>query len=68
MAVRVAGALAMAAGEYVSVSSQRDTGQVDGLMKRQELEQDPEPELQELTSIYGSVDFRPLWPHRSPRR
>ena len=48
----VAGALSMAAGEYVSVSSQRDAEQADIALEAKELRTDPEGELRELTSIY----------------
>jgi len=48
----VAGAMSMAAGEYVSVSSQSDTEQADLARERQELDQHPEAELNELTGIY----------------
>lgn len=48
----VAGALSMAAGEYVSVSSQRDTEKADIEREKQELEQMPEEELQLLAQIY----------------
>lgn len=48
----VAGAMSMAAGEYVSVSSQADTEQADLDRERRELEVDPEFELAELASIY----------------
>ena len=48
----VAGAMSMAAGEYVSVSSQSDTEKADLARERQELETDPEHELAELTAIY----------------
>jgi VIT1/CCC1 family predicted Fe2+/Mn2+ transporter len=48
----VAGALSMAAGEYVSVSSQADTEQADLARERQELETDPRTEEAELTNIY----------------
>ena len=48
----VAGALSMAAGEYVSVSSQRDTEKADIEREKQELEQMPEEELQMLAQIY----------------
>jgi VIT1/CCC1 family predicted Fe2+/Mn2+ transporter len=50
----VAGALSMAAGEYVSVSSQSDAEEADLAKERQELEATPEAELAELTSIYVS--------------
>ena len=48
----VAGALSMAAGEYVSVSSQTDVEKADILREQQELEEMPEEELQMLAHIY----------------
>jgi vacuolar iron transporter family protein len=48
----VAGATAMAAGEYVSVSSQADTEAADLAKERHELAVQPEAELHELTNIY----------------
>lgn len=48
----VAGAMSMAAGEYVSVSSQSDTEQADLEKERKALEESPEAELAELTQIY----------------
>lgn len=48
----VAGALSMAAGEYVSVSSQSDTEKADLAREREELADDPAHELEELTQIY----------------
>jgi VIT1/CCC1 family predicted Fe2+/Mn2+ transporter len=48
----VAGAGSMAAGEYVSVSSQADTEEADIARERSELAQQPEFELEELTRIY----------------
>ena len=48
----VAGALSMAAGEYVSVSSQTDIEKADIERERQELEDMPEIELQRLAEIY----------------
>lgn len=48
----VAGALSMAAGEYVSVSSQRDAEEADIARERRELVSDPEGELEELAGIY----------------
>jgi VIT1/CCC1 family predicted Fe2+/Mn2+ transporter len=48
----VAGALSMAAGEYVSVSSQADTEEADLARERQELAEQPAAELQELAEIY----------------
>jgi vacuolar iron transporter family protein len=50
----VAGAMSMAAGEYVSVSSQSDTENADLARERKELETTPEAELAELASIYVS--------------
>ena len=47
-----AGALSMAAGEYVSVSSQRDTERADLERERRELGTDPEAEHEELVQIY----------------
>jgi VIT1/CCC1 family predicted Fe2+/Mn2+ transporter len=48
----VAGAMSMAAGEYVSVSSQADTEQADLERERLELATEPDKELAELTAIY----------------
>ena len=48
----VAGAMSMAAGEYVSVSSQADTEEADLARERKELETLPESELEELAQIY----------------
>jgi len=48
----VAGAMSMAAGEYVSVQSQADTEDADIKTEKRELETEPEGELAELTSIY----------------
>jgi vacuolar iron transporter family protein len=48
----VAGAMSMAAGEYVSVSSQADTEQADLMREKQELASNPEFEENELTEIY----------------
>jgi VIT1/CCC1 family predicted Fe2+/Mn2+ transporter len=48
----VAGAMSMAAGEYVSVSSQADTERADLDRERQELATDPKHEHAELTAIY----------------
>jgi VIT1/CCC1 family predicted Fe2+/Mn2+ transporter len=50
----VAGAMSMAAGEYVSVSSQADTEQADLGRERKELATSPSTELAELTAIYVS--------------
>jgi VIT1/CCC1 family predicted Fe2+/Mn2+ transporter len=48
----VAGAMSMAAGEYVSVSSQADTEAADLGRERKELREDPERELEELGQVY----------------
>src|SRR5580765_1584722 len=48
----VAGALSMAAGEYVSVSSQADTEQADLAQERRELAKAPKAERAELAAIY----------------
>lgn len=52
MAGLVAGAMSMAAGEFVSVSSQADTEAADIERERTELRDDPERELEELASVY----------------
>lgn len=48
----VAGAMSMAAGEYVSVSSQSDTENADIALERKALEEDFDLEVEELTHIY----------------
>lgn len=48
----VAGAMSMAAGEYVSVHSQADTEQADLSRERAELQEDPNAEQRELAAIY----------------
>ncbi|MGB1657443.1 MAG: VIT1/CCC1 transporter family protein [Longimicrobiales bacterium] len=48
----VAGAMSMAAGEYVSVSSQADSEEADLRREQRELERNPENELRELARIY----------------
>jgi VIT1/CCC1 family predicted Fe2+/Mn2+ transporter len=55
----VAGALSMAAGEYVSVSSQADTEQADLERERGELADEPEREHAELAGIYVSRGLTP---------
>ena len=50
----VGGATSMAAGEFVSVSSQRDTERADVAREERELVHDPELELEELTQIYAA--------------
>jgi VIT1/CCC1 family predicted Fe2+/Mn2+ transporter len=57
----VAGAMSMAAGEYVSVSSQSDTEAADLARERQELKEQPDFELNELADIYAKRGLeRPL--------
>jgi VIT1/CCC1 family predicted Fe2+/Mn2+ transporter len=48
----VAGALSMAAGEYVSVSSQRDSERADIAVEKEELAESPRAELRELAMFY----------------
>ena len=48
----VAGSMSMAAGEFVSVSSQRDAEHADIALEREELAKAPEAELHELANIY----------------
>jgi VIT1/CCC1 family predicted Fe2+/Mn2+ transporter len=55
----VAGALSMAAGEYVSVSSQADAEGADLARERKELVEQPEFELQELADIYAKRGVEP---------
>jgi VIT1/CCC1 family predicted Fe2+/Mn2+ transporter len=55
----VAGALSMAAGEYVSVSSQSDTETADMAREKMELATQPEHELAELAGIYESRGLSP---------
>ncbi|WP_127903855.1 VIT1/CCC1 transporter family protein [Solirhodobacter olei] len=50
----VAGAMSMAAGEYVSVSSQTDAERADLARETRELAEDPKGELAELTAIYAA--------------
>lgn len=52
IAALVAGALSMAVGEYVSVSSQRDAEQADIAKEKRELAEQPQAELNELAKIY----------------
>lgn len=59
MAGLAAGALSMAAGEYVSVSSQRDAERADLRLEQRELLEDPEGELRELAKIYERRGLRP---------
>jgi VIT1/CCC1 family predicted Fe2+/Mn2+ transporter len=60
----VAGAMSMAAGEYVSVSSQADTERADLRREEQELSADPEAEVAELTAIYVGRGLDPQLAHQ----
>ncbi|MGN7917067.1 VIT1/CCC1 transporter family protein [Lysobacter antibioticus] len=55
----VAGAMSMAAGEYVSVRSQADTERADIAVERRELREDPDSELAELAHIYVQRGLTP---------
>jgi len=55
----VAGAMSMAAGEYVSVQSQADTEHADLAVERRELHEDPRSELEELAAIYRQRGLAP---------
>ena len=59
MAGLAAGALSMAAGEYVSVSSQSDTEKADTVREQAELDADPAEELRALASIYEDRGLEP---------
>ena len=59
MAGLVAGAMSMAAGEYVSVSSQSDTENADLALERLSLENDAAFELDELAQIYEGRGVQP---------
>lgn len=55
----VAGAVSMAAGEYVSVSSQADTENADIALEKKSLKEDYESEVTELASIYQRRGLEP---------
>jgi VIT1/CCC1 family predicted Fe2+/Mn2+ transporter len=59
VAAWVAGAMSMAAGEFVSVSSQSDTEKADLAIEREGLEDDPAEEREELASIYVERGLEP---------
>jgi VIT1/CCC1 family predicted Fe2+/Mn2+ transporter len=59
----VAGAMSMAAGEYVSVQSQADTERADLAVERRELHEDPHSELEELAAIYRHRGLSPDLAH-----
>ena len=56
----VAGACSMAAGEYVSVASQKDAQRADIEIERRALKNNPEGELQELIEIYEARGLDPV--------
>jgi VIT1/CCC1 family predicted Fe2+/Mn2+ transporter len=56
----VAGAMSMAVGEYVSVSSTHDAEEADIALEKRELEGEPQAELQELTHIYVKRGLDPV--------
>lgn len=55
----IAGAMSMAAGEYVSVSSQADSEKADLARERAELKADPQGELEELAGLYEARGISP---------
>ena len=59
----VAGAMSMAAGEYVSVQTQADTEDADLAMEKRELHEDPHSELEELAAIYRHRGLSPDLAH-----
>lgn len=59
IAALVAGAMSMAAGEYVSVSSQSDTEHADLAREKQELADQPDFEREELARIYSERGLEP---------
>jgi VIT1/CCC1 family predicted Fe2+/Mn2+ transporter len=64
----VAGAMSMAAGEYVSVHSQADTEQADLNLERAELKTDDKGEHQELTAIYVGRGLEPTLANQVARQ
>jgi len=60
----VAGAMSMAAGEYVSVSSQADTENADLEREKRELSEDPKSEKEELAQIYVARGVKPGLAHQ----
>ena len=68
LAALVAGAMSMAAGEYVSVSSQADTEQADLAREKSELETHWDDELEELTTIYERRGLDPQLAHQVARQ
>ena len=68
MAGLVAGAMSMAAGEYVSVSSQADTERADTARETRELAADPVAEHRELSAIYAARGLEPALADRVATR
>ena len=64
----VAGAMSMAAGEYVSVHSQADTEKADLSRERTELEKDPAAERRELAAIYAARGLAPVLAQQVPEQ
>lgn len=64
VAALVAGAVSMALGEYVSVSSQRDTERALIEHERREIEEDPDGELAQLAGIYEAKGLTPATARR----
>ena len=64
LASLIAGAMSMAAGEYVSVSSQSDTEKADLARETAELAADPEAEVRELAAIYAARGVDPALSHQ----
>jgi VIT1/CCC1 family predicted Fe2+/Mn2+ transporter len=67
VAAAVAGSLSMAGGEYVSVSTQRDTEQATIGLERWELDQFPTEEEEELTRLYQAQGLSPETSARAAR-
>lgn len=59
----VAGAISMGLGEYISVSSQRDSERSQLATERRELDEDPQQELDELAEIYTNKGLKPETAH-----
>ena len=55
----VAGSISMGLGEYISVSSQRDSERSQLATEQRELDEDPERELDELAEIYAGKGLKP---------
>ncbi len=63
-----AGALAMASGEYVSVSSQRDSERAMLRLERRELAESGAAELAELAGLYQAKGLARAWPGKYARQ